>query len=188
MIVPLLQPHPDFHVLKPTIILPFGDLPCSKLNFATTYLLERYATYEVYIGEAEDVRARLIRHRSQVKKTGHIHSNSRFSSPLKPTDLITKVWNIQLSDFRYRKLHEFLLCFFFEKRNVGKAGSGRSELYGHIFILPCGKEIHTFDITLFDEMYSIPKTKRKTNLKLRGIKQQLACREDVFEAYPSVFN
>lgn len=186
--IPILKPNPNFRVRRPDFTLPFGDPLPPTLPIASIYLLENIRTGEFYIGESGNLRSRLNAHRSYVISTGNIDSRSQFSKPVEVTDLVCHVWNLDLSDIRYRKLHEFLLAFFYETRNIGKAGYGRSELYGHTFVLPAKSEIHTFDIALFHQMYNIKPGKVKTQLRHLGITQHLALREEVFEAYEEVFS
>ncbi len=187
MIKPLMKPHPNFHVRRPDFTLPFGDSLPLTIPKASVYVLENLKNGEFYAGESGNLRTRLYAHRSHVISTRNIGGRSPFSEPVKITDLVCHIWDLDLSDPRYRKLHEFLLAFIYESRNIGNAGYGRSELYGHTFVLPDKSEIHTFDIALFHQMFNIKPGKVKTQLRHLGITQHLALREEVFDAYEGVF-
>lgn len=188
MIKPLIEPDPRFRVRLPDITLPFGEIPPSTLSIATVYMLDFFKKGERYIGESKSARTRIMSHRWYVKNTGNINSRFSFSEQVKVTDLVCHVWDLDLSDDRYRRLHEFLLAFFFETSNIGKAGYGRSEPYGYTFVMPDKSEIHTFDVALFHQMYNIKPDKVKSQLSQRGITQHLALRHEVFDAYAKVFS
>ncbi|MCG9712568.1 hypothetical protein L1D29_07050 [Shewanella insulae] len=188
MITPLLPISSDtFHVDKPVHTLPFGTFIEEKVNGHAAYLIERYATNEVYIGETSDIVRRSREHHCSVHSSGQLNTKSEFSSPVIYSDLVWYIWPLKVNDKYYNLTVEHLIGIRYETRNIGKVGKRTTEIYGYIFTTSDGKEIHTFCKELFYMMYNLPSNPGKRLLKQRGITEWLATKEDVREAYASVF-